>query len=1134
MTLLVSWGLFWGCSSFLDDLRETIAQGNLDRAILEGEKHLLTEDANVTEERADIERVVAEAYLLRARRSDSVDTYRGIRARLSKFPDLQARVIELEARAHFRDVVAIEASVDATRNHRNIYPDSPHTFDSRKLEIQIAFREAIARDTVDAYKSFREEYREWTEFDQELGAAFEREGERALDDAVAADRIEHIRAVRRAYVKVRPRAEREELKLAFKKLFSGNAEMPCENFMLEYQGFEQLSTVAAALENEVWSFAESQNAPCIWRIFYRSLPDSPRAEAARFAEKEASWRLAESDGTAEAYRAFVEAFPDDPRAPGAEAKSFRLEKIERLHQSFPRAALQDVTDLGDGIIEAVFKVVDCEGRQIGGVHRSQIEVYDGGEPAEVVDFIGFEEDRELDLHIALDQSGSMSTEQDAVRLAIVEFASVLALRGRNTRFSLVPFSDTVQSVFGPTTNPATFASWILNLKSKTGDRGMEDGAFALSRIAALTRSKSAERVTVFMSDEDLQIGNAGFAALQVSAAAECESLLSSVRCMDACRSRECVVNCTNLSPILREVVDECRARADGIDCALRRLESVLGRLTSTCVTMRKSNFNLQIQPVQPHGTIFNRLVETIRQSRIRVFGVTPLPLVGHQELARSTGGRHVEVPDNVPAPEPYVAALMEIAEDLSRQYIVRFRLPEGRLTPESLGILVRTAHQWNPQLALPAGGARVLLGGISSEACPPLRLLMNDNSVWMSNDCGRNWRPHLAPAGDTVWVDAVWSGSEDDPIFLQGRLGELGRLSTKVQSIEPVKLDGERVISIAWSGERFIALTQSANGAAHLRLEGRGVMAERFEIPGGTVETSDAIITHWNDEASGAICVLDRGQELRCRNIANGAWTVERVEGLQAGSGGPGARIVVSSLRPNVALLLDRHGQVYRTINGGKRWSRSREWPSSPVGPTRLLELRGTLPAFCVFRSGELECSEDDGRTWNAVGRRRDAKALTADIVGDGRNLFIASDGYLQELQEVRDRELPSATVLFDSGVDMPRASTERFFRVMASGLVEEPPSAVIIEGHTDQHGSDATNEELAYRRAENIASLLARLGVPRSSMVVKSYGERFPIRSGGTPADDARNRRVELIILRDLPESGWGPRPCQGTEYMP
>ena len=89
------------------------------------------------------------------------------------------------------------------------------------------------------------------------------------------------------------------------------------------------------------------------------------------------------------------------------------------------------------------------------------------------------------------------------------------------------------------------------------------------------------------------------------------------------------------------------------------------------------------------------------------------------------------------------------------------------------------------------------------------------------------------------------------------------------------------------------------------------------------------------------------------------------------------------------------------------------------------------------------------------------------------------------------------------------RESLARF-----SGIVAVYPDLRFrIEGHTDDVGSYATNNELSLRRAISVRDYLTRLGVAAKSVGVEGYGSSRPIANNTTAAGRARNRRVEIVI---------------------
>ena len=73
----------------------------------------------------------------------------------------------------------------------------------------------------------------------------------------------------------------------------------------------------------------------------------------------------------------------------------------------------------------------------------------------------------------------------------------------------------------------------------------------------------------------------------------------------------------------------------------------------------------------------------------------------------------------------------------------------------------------------------------------------------------------------------------------------------------------------------------------------------------------------------------------------------------------------------------------------------------------------------------------------------------------------------------------------------------------------------VYLTGHTDGFGPDDANYNLGLSRANKVKEILIAKGVPAKNIIVKSAGEKSPIASNNTSAGRAKNRRVELKILK-------------------
>jgi OOP family OmpA-OmpF porin len=71
----------------------------------------------------------------------------------------------------------------------------------------------------------------------------------------------------------------------------------------------------------------------------------------------------------------------------------------------------------------------------------------------------------------------------------------------------------------------------------------------------------------------------------------------------------------------------------------------------------------------------------------------------------------------------------------------------------------------------------------------------------------------------------------------------------------------------------------------------------------------------------------------------------------------------------------------------------------------------------------------------------------------------------------------------------------------------------VQVQGHTDNRGDPAANLELSQRRAESVVQWLINAGVESSRLEAKGYGDTRPLVPNLTPANRARNRRVQFMI---------------------
>jgi outer membrane protein OmpA-like peptidoglycan-associated protein len=79
--------------------------------------------------------------------------------------------------------------------------------------------------------------------------------------------------------------------------------------------------------------------------------------------------------------------------------------------------------------------------------------------------------------------------------------------------------------------------------------------------------------------------------------------------------------------------------------------------------------------------------------------------------------------------------------------------------------------------------------------------------------------------------------------------------------------------------------------------------------------------------------------------------------------------------------------------------------------------------------------------------------------------------------------------------------------------FAEYPETNILIEGHTDNVGTDTYNMGLSERRANAVGNYLKSAGVTSSRLITKWYGESQPKVENTSDANRALNRRVQFVI---------------------
>ncbi len=104
----------------------------------------------------------------------------------------------------------------------------------------------------------------------------------------------------------------------------------------------------------------------------------------------------------------------------------------------------------------------------------------------------------------------------------------------------------------------------------------------------------------------------------------------------------------------------------------------------------------------------------------------------------------------------------------------------------------------------------------------------------------------------------------------------------------------------------------------------------------------------------------------------------------------------------------------------------------------------------------------------------------------------------------------------FDSGrFDIPAKRLEALRK--GAGFIQKLPPSVVLEigGHTDNDGTDATNQPLSNNRANAVKQVLVGYGVRGEMLQTKGYGASQPKTTNDTELGKFYNRRIQYSVVR-------------------
>jgi peptidoglycan-associated lipoprotein len=106
-------------------------------------------------------------------------------------------------------------------------------------------------------------------------------------------------------------------------------------------------------------------------------------------------------------------------------------------------------------------------------------------------------------------------------------------------------------------------------------------------------------------------------------------------------------------------------------------------------------------------------------------------------------------------------------------------------------------------------------------------------------------------------------------------------------------------------------------------------------------------------------------------------------------------------------------------------------------------------------------------------------------------------------------------TVRFDFDSSVVRSSEKANVEAVANYMKSAPGGvALLVEGHTDERGTEEYNRALGERRALALREELVANGVDGMKVTTRTFGEDRPVASGHDESAWSQNRRGEFVVL--------------------
>lgn len=116
--------------------------------------------------------------------------------------------------------------------------------------------------------------------------------------------------------------------------------------------------------------------------------------------------------------------------------------------------------------------------------------------------------------------------------------------------------------------------------------------------------------------------------------------------------------------------------------------------------------------------------------------------------------------------------------------------------------------------------------------------------------------------------------------------------------------------------------------------------------------------------------------------------------------------------------------------------------------------------------------------------------------------------------KQFTDAKIVAHGINFDSDKATLRPESMGTLNQIKKLMDSDPSLKFEVDGHTDNTGGTAHNQQLSEERAAAVKSQLVSMGIDASRLTTKGFGESKPLGPNATSEDRANNRRVEFVKM--------------------